>query len=104
MGERMIRRCKRSQSGWDAGDMDVAFQLFSCGMVWDGNLSSKSSRDHLVAHGFAVRHEGMQSLTGRGIVHFITTPAVWASAWRSWRFIRRNPFVATADQIKRAMK
>jgi hypothetical protein len=55
--ERMIRHCARSQSGWNNGDLAVVFQLFSCGMVWDGNLVSKSSRDHLVRTGHAVRAE-----------------------------------------------
>jgi len=100
---RMIRRCDRSQTGWNNADIDVAFQLFSCGMVWDGNLASKSSRDHFVTHGYAVRHNGMQSLTGRGVLHFLTTPAVWWSAFCRWRNWSRNPLVADAARIKRAM-
>jgi len=100
---RMIRREPRARNGWNNGDLDVAFQLFESGMVWDGNLTSKSSRDHLVANGFAVRSEGMQSLTGRGTWHFLTTPAVWISAYRRWRNWRRNPFVADEARIRRAM-
>lgn len=100
---RMIRKCSRSSTGYDSGDMDVAFQLFSCGMVWDGNLSSKSGRDHLVANGYAVRHGGMQALTGKGVVAFLTTPAVWLSALRRARNWRRNPFVADADRVAKAM-
>lgn len=100
---RMIRRCERSTSGWNNGDLDVAFQLFSCGMVWDGNLTSKDSRSHFVDLGYAVRHDGMQSLTGRGVVTFLTTPAVWRSAFRRWRLWKRNPFVADAARVKRAM-
>jgi hypothetical protein len=99
---RMIRRCEHSKSGWNNGDLDVAFQLFRCGMVWDGNLASKCSRSHLVENGFAVRHSGFQSLTGRGVIHFLTTPAVWASAWRRWRTWERNPLVASEAEIRRA--
>ncbi len=103
MGERMIRREPRAKNGWDNGDIDVAFQLFSCGMVWDGNLTSKQSRDHFVRNGYAVSHGGMQSLTGRGILHFLTTPAVWRSVWhRRWNW-GRNPLVADEARIKRAM-
>lgn len=100
---RMIRRCRHSQTGWNAGDLDVAFQLFESGMVWDGNLSSKSSRDHLVQNGYAVRHEGMQALTGKGTIAFLTTPAVWMAAFRQWRLWRRNPFIADEARIRRAM-
>lgn len=99
---RMIRRCEHSKSGWNSGDLDVAFQLFRCGMVWDGNLASKASRNHLVEHGFAVRREGFQALTGRGVVHFLTSRAVWASAWQRWRTWERNPFVASEAEIRRA--
>lgn len=100
---RMIRRCKHASNGWNNGDLDVAFQLFSCGMVWDGNLSSKESRSHFVQNGYAVKHEGMQSLTGRGVAHFLTTPAVWVSAFRRWRLWHSNPLLADASRIKRAM-
>lgn len=83
--------------------MDVAFQLFSCGMVWDGNLSSKDGRSHLVAGGHAVRHQGMTAMTGKGTVHFLTTPAVWISAFRMWRLWKRNPLIADQDRVRRAM-
>ena len=101
---RMIRRCDKSSDGWNNGDEDVAFQLFSCGMVWDGNITSKASRDHLVEHGYAVRCHGMQALTGKGVVHFLTTPAIWRSAFRRWRLWSRNPFVASPDRVKAAMR
>lgn len=104
MTERMIRREPRASNGWNNGDLDVAFQLFASGMVWDGNLVSKESRSHLVRNGYAVRHAGMQSLTGRGVLHFLTSPAVWRSAWRYWRRWHRNPFVADERQIRRAME
>jgi hypothetical protein len=100
----MIRRNPKAKGGWDNGDIDAAFQLFSCGMVWDGNLTSKSSRDHLVRNGYAVSHDGMQSLTGRGVLAFLSTPVVWRSAWRMWRRWGRNPLVADANRIKRAMR
>lgn len=104
MPERMIRREPRASNGWNNGDLDVAQQLFACGMVWDGNLASKASRDHLVANGYAVRAGGMQALTGRGTLHFLTTPAVWISTFRRWRNWRRNPLVADDARIKRAME
>jgi hypothetical protein len=99
----MIRRCKRAQNGFNNGDLDVAFQLFSCGMVWDGNLTSKESRDHFVEGGFAVRRGGFQALTGRGVIHFLTSPVVWRSAFRMWRLWKRNPLVADAARIERAL-
>ena len=99
----LIRRCKRSRDGRNSGDLDVAFQLFSCGMVWDGNLASKDGRDHLVAGGYAVRHDGMQALTGKGTVAFILSPVVWRSALRQWRLWRKNPFVASDAAVQRAM-
>lgn len=101
---RMIRREPRASNGWNNGDLDVAIQLFACGMVWDGNLASKSSRDHLVANGYAVRHGGMQALTGRGVLHFLTTPAALISVARRWRNWRRNPLTADAARIRRAME
>ena len=101
--ERLIRHCARSQSGWNNGDLDVAFQLFSCGMVWDGNLVSKSSRDHLVRAGYAVRADGYRSLTGKGVVAMLTSPPVSASAYRRWRMLKRNPLVASPEMIKRAI-
>jgi hypothetical protein len=98
-----IRKEPRASNGWDNGDLDVAFQLFSCGMVWDGNLTSKPSRDHFVQNGYAVRHDGMQALTGKGVVAMLTTPAIWASAYRRYKNWKRNPFVADSREIKRAM-
>lgn len=100
----LIRRCKLSSSGWNSGDIDVAFQLFRCGMVWDGNLSSKDGRDHLVAGGYAVRHEGMQAMTGKGTVAFLLSTIVWRAAFRYWRLWHRNPFIATPDRVREAMR
>ncbi len=99
----MIRREPRSSTGWNSGDLDVAFQLFRCGMVWDGNLACKSSRSHLVENGYAVRRGGVQALTGKGTVHFLTSPAVWRYAFRYWRNWKRNPFVASPESIERAL-
>ena len=97
----LIRACGRA--GWNSGDLDVAFQLFSCGMVWDGNLSSKDGRDHLVSKGYAVRHEGVTAMTGKGTVAFVTSIPVALSAWRRWRRWKKNPLVATPETVKRAM-
>lgn len=100
----LIRRCMHSKDGWNSGDKDVAFQLFRNGMVWDGNLASKSSRDHLVANGYAVRRAGVQALTGKGTVAFLLSPAIWISAFRRWRLWRANPLIATAEQMRRALR
>jgi hypothetical protein len=73
-------------------------------MVWDGNLVSNSSRDHLVRNGYAVRHDGMQSLTGTGVTACLTSFVFWRSVIRRrWKW-KRNPLIADADQIKRAMR
>lgn len=100
----IIRKEPKASNGRNNGDLDVAFQLFSIGMVWDGNLASKESRDYLVAQGFACRKEGMNALTGRGALAFLASPAVWVSAFRRWRLWRRNPFVAIDATIKRALR
>jgi hypothetical protein len=100
----LIRRSTRTRNKRDHGDIDVAFQLFSCGLVWDGNVTSKESRDHLIRNGYAVRYEGMSTLTGKGIVAFITSPTIWKSTLGRWRRWKRNPLIANADRIKRAMK
>ncbi len=99
----MIRKEPKASNGWNNGDLDTAFQLFACGMVWDGNLTSKGSRDHFVQNGYAVRSNGMQSLTGKGVFAFLMTPAVWESARKRYQNYKRNPFVADAERIKRAM-
>lgn len=103
MAEPLIRREPRASNGWNNGDLDVAYQLLTCGMVWDGNLVSKDSRNHLVANGYAVRHDGMQSLTGRGVVAFLTHRAAWAMLWRRWWRYGGNPLVASEATVKRAM-
>ena len=98
----LIRKEPRARHGWNNGDLDVAFQLFACGMVWDGALVSKESRDHLVREGYAVRRDGLQALTGKGTVAFLTSPAVWASAYRRW--VKGKPtFVVAADRVRRAL-
>lgn len=90
----MIPKNLNSKIGYDSATLDVAFQLFQHGMVWDGDLASKSARDYLVQNGYAVRAEGYQALTGKGKVAFLTSPVVWRSAFRRWRHWKRNPFVA----------
>lgn len=99
----IIRKCAKASNGRNNGDFDVAFQLFSCGMVLDGNLVSKSSRDYLVTEGYAVRYQGAQSLTGKGTVAFLLSPVVWVSAFRRWRLWHKNPLVVSPDSIRRAM-
>ena len=100
----IIRTCQNSKSGWNSGDLDVAFQLFQCGMVWDGAVASKSSRDHLVTNGYAVRYQGVQAMTGKGTVAFLLSRAVWASAFRRWRLWRKNPLIVSDAAVKRAMR
>jgi hypothetical protein len=99
----IFRKCKYSQTGRNAGDVDVAFQLFSCGMVWDGNLSSKDGKMHLVRNGFAVCHDGMTALTGKGIMACLASFHFWRSAFRRWRLWKRNPLIADEARIKRSM-
>jgi hypothetical protein len=41
--------------------------LFIEGPLWDGDVPSKSGRDELVNFGLAVRHNGWQQLTKRGL-------------------------------------
>jgi hypothetical protein len=99
----IIRKCDHASNGRNNGDLDVAFQLFACGMVWDGNLTSKESRNHLVEQGYAVHRDGFQALTGKGTVAFLLSPGVWVSAFRRWRLWRRNPLVADAERVERAL-
>lgn len=100
---RLIRKDRKASNGKNNGDIDVAFQLFSCGMVWDGNLTSKESRDHLVENGYAVRHEGMQAMTGKGKVAFLLSPTIWRSGIRRALIWKKNPFVAKPEAVKQAM-
>lgn len=100
----LVRKEPRARNGRNNGDIDVAFQLFSCGMVWDGNLASKESRAHLVRSGYAVQREGMTAMTGRGVMAFLASPVVWCSAFHRWRRSRRNPFVADGARIARALR
>lgn len=99
----IFRKCKHSRTGRNSGDVDVAFQLFSCGMVWDGNLCSKSAKKHLIANGYAVYHDGMTALTGKGIIACLTSFHFWRSAYRYWRLWKRSPLVADQARIRRAM-
>jgi hypothetical protein len=99
----LIRKCDRSRNGWNNGDLDVAFQLWRCGMVWDGNLTSKASRDHFVQCGYAIRIAGQQAMTGKGKVAFLMSWVVWCSAWRRWRLWGKNPFIASSNEVQNAI-
>ena len=68
--EPIIRPEPKASNGWNGGDIDTARQLFN-DAVWDGNLCSKSSRDHLVRNGYAVRSDGYQMLTNKGREAFL---------------------------------
>lgn len=61
----IIRREPKASNGWNGGDIDTARQLLDKA-VWDGDLCSKSSRDHLVSNGYAFRSDGFQMLTEKG--------------------------------------
>lgn len=99
----IYRKCNHSKSGYNSGDADVAFQLFRCGMVWDGNLVSKDSRTYLVRNGYAVRREGFQALTSKGIVAFLLHRHTWARLFRMWRSGRRDLLIADEGEITRAL-
>lgn len=99
----LIRKEPRASNGWNNGDLDVAFQLLTRGMVHDGCVVSKEPRDHLVAGGYAVRHGGMQAMTGKGVFACLTSPPMLAYLLRRWRRTRSNPLVASPESIKRAM-
>ena len=98
--EPLIRRDKKATNRWHNGDLDVAFQLFAYGMVMDSNLTSKCGRDHLVKNGYAVRHNGVLALTGKGTIAFLTSRAVWMGAFRRWRNCKCNPFTAAPNTIE----
>lgn len=100
----LIRRCDKAKNGWNNGDLDVAFQLFSCGMVRDGNLCSKASRSHLVHEGYAVQYQGVTALTGKGTIAFLRSPVIWRSAFNRWRNWRRNPLIAPPDRVREALR
>ncbi len=89
---RAIRKCKRSSNGWDGGDIDELVQMFQAAMTWDGNHSSKDSRDRLIYHGYAYRVEGLTALTGKGKIAALfcwPMPRVW---FKVWRRTGRTPF------------
>lgn len=64
--ERAVRRCPHSSDGWNSGDKDELYQMFTAALTWDGNHASKESRDHLIANGYAYRVDGLTALTGKG--------------------------------------
>lgn len=65
MSEPIIRREPKASNGWNGGDIDTARQMRDKA-VWDGDLCSKTSRDHLVRNGYAFRSDGYQTLTEQG--------------------------------------
>ncbi|MEO1144381.1 MAG: hypothetical protein AAFY26_02120 [Cyanobacteria bacterium J06638_22] len=80
-----VRRNDRTSNGWDGGDIDELVLLFRSAVVWDGNHPSKSSRDYLVANGYAFRVEGYTALTGKGKIAALFAwpmPRVWFNIWR----------------------
>lgn len=98
----IIRRTKNASNGLNGGDLDTAFYMFRCGMIYDGNLPSKDSRNYFREQGYAVSYDGMTCLTGRGVVALLTNRHALWYAWRVWRRERRNPFFATARELSRA--
>lgn len=83
-------------------EMDDALNMFRCGMVWDGNLCSKTARDRLVAKGYAVRHDGMQTLTGAGVLALFH-PRNWRSLLRRYRRAKQPFLTADRARIRNAM-
>lgn len=65
MSEAIIRKEPKATNGWNGGDIDTARQMRDQA-VWDGDLCSKTSRDHLVRNGYAFRGDGFQMLTAKG--------------------------------------
>lgn len=61
----IIRRESKASNGWNGGDIDTARQMRDKA-VWDGDLCSKTSRDHFVRNGYAFRSDGFQMLTDKG--------------------------------------
>lgn len=96
----MIRRNPKASDGWNHGDLDVAFQLFQYGMVWDGNIASKLSRNHLIEQGYAIRRSGFTALTPRGVLRFVMTPRVWLAVYRRWRLWKQNPLAPRAARVE----
>jgi hypothetical protein len=62
--------------------IEVLGQLFVSGPTWDGNISSKSGRDELVAGGLAWHENGYASLTPEGVR--------MAAGWDMSDLMRRN--------------
>ena len=94
---RMIRRECQSSNGWNNADIDTAIQLFRAGLVWDGDICSKESRDHFLRRGYAVYREGFTALTGCGSLRMLCHPRIWLSVWRRWR---RHGHFALVPQAK----
>jgi hypothetical protein len=67
----MVRRDEAAPGGWSVADVETAIQLFACGMVMDGALVSRGSRDHMQAWGYVVRAGGFNALTGKGTLAFL---------------------------------
>jgi len=63
--QQIIRPEPKASNGWNGGDIDTARQMRDSA-VWDGDLCSKSSRDHFVKNGYAFRSDGFQILTDEG--------------------------------------
>lgn len=68
----------------DSGDLDTAFQLFDRGLVWDGDLVSKESRNQFCWNGYVVHAKGYQAMTAKGTIAYLTTPAVWVYLIKRW--------------------
>ena len=90
----IVRRSNSANTGWNEGDLDLAFQLVQYGVVDEDELVSRSSRDHFLEKGFAIQYGLRLTLTPRGLIHFFTSRAVWMDAYRYWKMWKANPFVA----------
>lgn len=51
----------------DKSKIETVYHMATKGMVWDGNLISKSCRDDLVKYGYVSRYSGWNFLTETGV-------------------------------------
>lgn len=55
MTDKAIRLSSKSNNGLNGGDLDTLYQLWLHGPREDGEVPSKTSRDHLIVNGYARR-------------------------------------------------
>ena len=99
----LIRKNPKSGNGWNNADIDTLFCLWNRGhvrgRVWDGDIPSKESRDHLVNGGYVARGDGHQWLTAKGRKAFLTSPLIEESAALRHVLLGYSPFVRNKRHI-----